>query len=149
MHNDEQLYTRDGAFTMHGGLLLTAEGGRVQGENGDIQLPEGYITIDDRGRIFVNDEHIDTLLMTNFNLDGLHSLRKMEDNFYRASELTDGTEIPFEGLVQQGFLEGSNVNIVNEMVQMITISRSYESNAKMITIQDGTLQKAVSEIARR
>lgn len=145
----EEVYTRDGAFTIFNGLLLTAEGGRVQGENGDIHLPEGSIAIDDAGRIYVNDEYVDTLQVVNFTRDGLHSLRKMQDNFFRASEHTPGTGIPFEGSISQGFLEGSNVNIVNEMVQMITISRAYESNARMITLQDGTLQRAVNDIARR
>jgi flagellar basal-body rod protein FlgG len=147
--NGEELFTRDGAFTMLNGLLLTAEGGRVQGENGDINLPEGYITINEQGRIYVNGEYVDTLRITNFNRDGLHSLRKMEDNFYRASETTAGSEIPFDGLIAQGFLEGSNVNIVEEMVQMIATSRAYDTNARMITIQDGTLQRAVNDIARR
>ena len=76
-------------------------------------------------------------------------MRKMEDNLYRVSEHTAGEELPFDGIVLQGFLEGSNVNIVQEMVQMITVSRSYDMNAKMLTVQDGTLQKAVTEIARR
>ncbi|MCL2048137.1 MAG: flagellar hook-basal body protein [Defluviitaleaceae bacterium] len=147
--NGEELYTRDGAFTMANGLLLTQEGGRVQGMNGDINLPEGHIVIGENGNVFVNGEHIDTLRMANFNRDGLHSLRKMEDNFYRASEHTDGTQIPFEGIVAQGFLEASNVNIVQEMVNMITNTRAYETNARMITLQDGTLQRAVNDIARR
>jgi flagellar basal-body rod protein FlgG len=147
--NGEELYTRDGSFTMANGLLLTAEGGRVQGINGDINLPEGYIVINEEGRVYVNGEYIDSLRITNFTRDGLHSLRKMEDNFYRASETTAGSQIPFGGVIAQGFLEGSNVNIVQEMVEMIANSRAYDTNARMITVQDGTLQKAVTEIARR
>jgi flagellar basal-body rod protein FlgG len=145
----ETRFTRDGTFTMANGWLMTASGARVQGLGGDINLPEGYIAIDEEGRIFVNGEYIDTLLLANFTPEGLHSLRKMQDNFFRASEYTEGTQIPFEGLIQQSFLEGSNVNIVQEMVQMITISRAYETNARMITLQDGTLQRAVNDIARR
>jgi flagellar basal-body rod protein FlgG len=148
--NGEELFTRDGAFTMLNGLLLTAEGGRVQGINGDINLPDGEIAINDQGRIYVNGEYVDTLRLINFDRDGLHSLRKMQDNFFRVSEYTlPGQELPFEGFVVQGFLEGSNVNIVQEMVQMITISRAYETNQRMLTVQDGTLQRAVSDIARR
>lgn len=145
----EELFTRDGAFTMSNGRLLTTEGAQVQGLGGDIVLPQGYIVIDDHGRIFVNAEYIDTLRITNFTREGLHSLRKMQDNFFRASEHTVGEELPFEGTIAQSFLEASNVNIVREMVQMIIISRSYETNARMITIQDGTLQRAVNDIARR
>jgi flagellar basal-body rod protein FlgG len=147
--NGEELYTRDGAFTMSNGQILAPNGARLQGLNGDLNIPEGYIVIDENGRIYVNDEYIDTLRFANFTRDGLHSLRKMEDNLFRASEFTAGEELPFEGTVLQGFLEGSNVNIVQEMVQMITVSRAYDTNAKMIQVQDGTLQKAVTEIARR
>jgi len=141
----EELFTRDGSFTLANGMLLTATGGRVQGQNGDIILPNGYIVIDEQGRIFVNEEHVDTLSMTMFS--DLHSLRKMQDNLFRTTELSE--QIPFAGTLQQGFLEGSNVNIVREMVDMITLSRAYETNAKMVTIQDNTLQHAVNDIARR
>jgi len=130
-------------------MLLTQSGAHVQGQGGDIHLPDGHIVIDEQGRIYINDEYIDTLRFANFTPEGLHSLRKTEDNFLRVSEHTEGTEIPFGGLVLQGFLEGSNVNIVQEMVQMITISRAYETNANVLKVQDGTLQKAVTEIARR
>lgn len=146
----EQLYTRDGTFTMANGLLMTAEGALLQGQNGNIELPQGYIIIDEQGRIYVNDEYVDTLRISNFNNEGLHSLRKMQNNLFRTSDYTtDATRIDFEGTILQGFLEGSNVNIVQEMVEMITISRSYETNARMITLQDGTLQRAVNDIARR
>jgi flagellar basal-body rod protein FlgG len=141
----EELFTRDGAFTLFNGLLMTACGGRVQGQDGDIILPNGYIVIDERGQIFVNDEHIDTIRMTMFT--DLHSLRKMQNNFFRTTEHSEIT--PFGGTLRQGFLEGSNVNIVAEMVQMITLSRAYETNARMVTIQDNTLQHAVNDIARR
>jgi flagellar basal-body rod protein FlgG len=147
--NGEELYTRDGAFTMANGLLMTADGALVQGENGNIQLPDGYIIINEQGRIYVNEEYVDTLKLSNFTNEGLHGLRKMQDNLYRASEHTQGTEIPFSGTIKQGYLEGSNVNIVNEMVEMISISRSYETNARIFTLQDGTLQRAVNDIARR
>jgi flagellar basal-body rod protein FlgG len=147
--NGEELFTRDGAFTMSNGFLLTQGGARVQGQNGDIVLPDGYIVINEQGRIYVNDEYVDTLRVANFTRDGLHGLRKMEDNLFRASEHTAGEEILFGGTIQQGMLERSNVNIVEEMVQMITVSRAYDTNAKMIQVQDGTLQRAVNDIARR
>jgi len=150
MHEGEELFTRDGAFTLHNGFLMTAEGAMVQGQNGNIFLPNGYIVIDELGRIYVNAEHIDTLNIVNFDRDGLHSLRKMQDNFFRVSEDTlPQHSMPFTGSVNQGFLENSNVNIVQEMVEMITVTRAYETNARMITVQDNTLQRAVNDIARR
>ena len=45
------------------------------------------------------------------------------------------------GTVQQGFVETSNVNVVEEMVNMITTQRAYEINSKAITTSDQMLQK--------
>jgi flagellar basal-body rod protein FlgG len=144
--NGETLYTRDGSFVLRSdGALIKKDGGLVQGENGNIMLPNGAITIDENGRIFVGDDFIDQLRITDFADKTI--LRKLQDNYYRTIENT-GT-IPFEGSLSQGFLENSNVNSVKEMVEMIALSRSYETNSRMITIHDTTLGRAVNDIARR
>ena len=143
--NGEELFTRDGSFTLAHGVLMTTCGNRVQGLGGDIILPNGEISIGEDGRIFVNDEYVDTLRLTTFT--DLHSLRKLENNFFRTT--AESVEAPFPGIVNQGFLEGSNFNIVSEMVQMITLSRAYDTNARMVSMQDQTLQQAVNDIARR
>ena len=143
--DDELLFTRDGSFTLANGVLMTTCGGRVQGLGGDINLPNGEIAIGEAGRIYVNGEYIDTLRLTSFT--DLHTLRKLENNFFRTTE--DSVEAAFAGSVHQGFLEGSNFNIVSEMVQMITLSRAYDTNARMVSMQDQTLQQAVNDIARR
>jgi flagellar basal-body rod protein FlgG len=60
---------------------------------------------------------------------------------------TDDTEEQdFTGTVQQGYLELSNVNVVREMVDMITVMRSYEANQKILQAQDSTLERAVNEV---
>jgi flagellar basal-body rod protein FlgG len=71
----------------------------------------------------------------------------MEDNFFRTTE--DSVRAGFEGRVRQGMLEGSNANIVNEMVQMITLSRAFETNSRILSIQEQTLGRAVNDIAGR
>lgn len=50
--------------------------------------------------------------------------------------------------VNQGYLEMSNTNVIEEMVDMITITRAYEAGQKMIQTVDSTLQKASTEIGR-
>ncbi|MEA4845824.1 MAG: flagellar basal body rod C-terminal domain-containing protein, partial [Clostridiaceae bacterium] len=52
------------------------------------------------------------------------------------------------GAVQQGFIEGSNVDSVKEMVEMLTMMRTYEANQKMIKIHDELIGKAVNEIGK-
>lgn len=144
--NGSELYTRDGSFTlMSDGTLVTTDGGRVQGENGDIVIPNGVISIDESGRIFSNDVYIDTLKLTDFT--DKHTLRKDRDNYYRTTNESQITA--FGGLVIQGYLENANVSSVKEMVEMITLSRAYETNSRMVTIHDATLNRAVNDIARR
>ena len=50
--------------------------------------------------------------------------------------------------VLQGYTEPSNVNVVSEMVDMITVTRAYEANQKMIRSQDSMLEKAVNQVGR-
>ena len=50
--------------------------------------------------------------------------------------------------VRQGFLETSNVTIVDEIVKLIEVSREFESNQKLLHTADETLNKAVNEIGR-
>ena len=51
------------------------------------------------------------------------------------------------GRINQGFIEGSNVNVVEELVNMISAQRAYETNSKVITAADhmlGTINQAVT-----
>ena len=50
--------------------------------------------------------------------------------------------------IEQGCLEMSNTNIVKEMVEMITITRAYEANQKIVTAIDETLDKAVNAVGQ-
>ncbi len=55
---------------------------------------------------------------------------------------------PFEGRLLQGFLEGSNVNAIDEMVEMITLLREFEAGQRAIRAQDEMLEKSSNEIGR-
>ena len=48
----------------------------------------------------------------------------------------------------QGFTEQSNVNVIDQMVSMITITRAYEAGQKMIQTQDNLIGKAVTEVGK-
>jgi flagellar basal-body rod protein FlgG len=144
--NGEELLTRDGTFVLYpDGTLATKDGGHVQGANGDIRLPNGIINIDESGRIFVDGEFIDTIRTT--DITDKHTLRAFKDNYYRTTAESEMSA--YGGSVVQGFLENSNVSSVKEMVEMITLSRIYEANSRMIMSHDTTLGRAVNDIARR
>jgi flagellar basal-body rod protein FlgG len=50
--------------------------------------------------------------------------------------------------VKQGFTESSNVNVTNEMVNMLSTMRNFETNQKILTMLDGTLEKAANRIGQ-
>ena len=142
-------YTRDGGFTINqNGMIVTKEGYEVQGESGSISLGEdflstsGEIVIGKKGEITLDGEAIDTLRMVQFDEES--EIEKLDDNLYRSEEAGRN----FEGTLIQGYLESANVNPVTAMVDMITVSRAYETNQKMIQTQDNLLGKAVNELGR-
>ncbi len=140
-------YTRDGSFKMgNGGILLDTDGNHVVGESGNIQIPidATEITIDSIGGIYADGNYVDSVKITDFS--DYDYIKKFGNNLY---ETVDGAEeIPVTGTVRQKYLEQSNVNSVKEMVNMITITRAYEANQKVINTVDSMLDKAVNSVGR-
>jgi flagellar basal-body rod protein FlgF len=122
--------------------LVTKDGYEVMGEYGPIFLNSDNIIIEEDGTIIEDGEIIDRLLIRNFY--DTSTLRKIGSNLVESTE--DADEGYFTGSIVQGFLEQSNVNIIKEMVDMITVMRSYEASQKVLQAQDGTLEKAVNEV---
>lgn len=142
-------YTRDGKFSINGdGALVTKEGYPVMGQDGPIEFGEDYLTnggkltVGEKGTISIDGREIDTLALVRFNDN--QALTKREDNLY----IANGQAEDFEGSVMQGYIEASNVNPVTAMVDMITVSRAYEANQKVIQTHDNLLGKAVNEVGR-
>jgi flagellar basal-body rod protein FlgG len=138
-------YTRAGAFKLD-------SQGRITNSNGypllpAITIPEGakQITISETGivsAILAGDTastQIGTIELATFiNNSGLNSLG---NNLFAETSAsgTPATGTPGDngyGKLNQNFLEGSNVNIVQEMANMITAQRAYEINSKTITTSD-------------
>lgn len=141
-------YTRDGSFTTDAnGTLLTKGGYQILDKNDQpITIPRNtQIAINEFGRIFSGDELVGELSLTSFE-DNKY-LNKYGENLY---DLTDGAvTTEFKGTVLQGYSESSNVNSVDEMVQMIALSRAYEANSKMVSVQDTLMGKAVNDVGRK
>lgn len=143
-------YTRDGKFSINAdGELVTKEGYNVLGSNGIVEIGEdflnngGKLTVGEKGEITLDGAFIDQLELVSF--DDNRQLTKREDNLY----VTEGANaLPFEGTLIQGYTEASNVNPVTAMVDMITVSRAYETNQKMIQVHDTLLGKAVNDVGR-
>lgn len=137
------MYTRDGNFSItKEGFLVTKDGDYVLGEGGIIQLPTdaAQISIGRDGVITADGQEVDRLALADF--EDYNYLEKYGENLYRA--LPTATQKEAEATVYQGYLEQSNVNVVSEMVEMITISRAFEANQKAMNAADDTMKKAVT-----
>lgn len=144
--NLETRYTRDGSFTIsQNGDVMTEDGFYLIGEDGNkITLPKGNVRISETGDVYVNDELVNKLKVVNF--EDKTVLKKIGDNLYSTNN--DQQPNNFNGLILQGYLEASNVNTIKEMVDMINVMRTYESNQKVIQTLDESLGKAVNEVGR-
>jgi len=150
LSNSEELFTRAGSFKMDSeGYICTAAGDRLQPE---VSIPAETISIsiESGGKLVAfgpdNTEvaSTDIKLYTFANPSGLYSMGR---NLYRptdaSGEPTEGDPgIDGVGTIGQGFLEMSNVNVVQEMVSMIVGQRAYEINSKAIQTADSMLQMA-------
>lgn len=140
---ESTMYTRDGSFTLtNDGYLVTKDGDFVLSESGGkIMLPtNAEIKVDELGNIFANGEQVSKLKLTDF--EDYNHLEKFGENMYRA--LDSATVKTAKATINQGYLEQSNVQVVSEMVEMITIQRAYEAAQKAETAMDGNLEKAVT-----
>ena len=141
------MYTRDGEFTTDAnGELRTKDGDYILGEGGIITIPTTAtdVVIDETGNIFADGEFIDKLQITDF--EDYNYLKKYGENLI--TTVDGATETESTAKVTQGYLEMSNINVVNEMVEMITITRAYEASQKVIQTADSMTDKAVNEVGK-
>lgn len=140
------MYTRDGSFTVNtDGYLVTGDGDYVMGTKGRIRLdPLKETSIDSLGQITQDGLLIDSLQLTDF--EDYNYLEKYGENLYKAVE--GATYTTPDAKVYSGYLEMSNVNIVTEMVDLISITRQYEANQKIIKAYDDTLEISATQIGR-
>ena len=140
-------YSRDGSFTVTSeGYVTDADGNRLMGEDGYIQVPTnaGEVSIDASGNIYSDGEYVNRITLADF--EDYNYLEKYADDLYQT---VDGaTEIDSSGSILQGYTEQSNVSTVKEMVDMISITRAYEANQKVITTVDTMLDKAVNQVGK-
>lgn len=142
------LYTRDGNFDVtKDGYLVTTDGDYVLGSNGQhIKVDPNFpIVVDELGNISQNDNLLAKLKITDF--EDYNYLEHYGENYYTPVEgatAIDATDCS----VNQGYLEVSNISVVSEMVEMITVSRQYEANQKVIQTMDSSLEIAANQLGK-
>ena len=140
-------YTRAGQFTLNkDGYLVTEEGDYVlDTQNRRIRLNtllDSKIT--DDGTIYQNDQAVARIQVTDF--EDYDYLEKYGETYYQPIEGAKTTTA--DAQVKSGHLEMANVQIVSEMVNLISITRAYESNQKVVQTIDGTLDVAANQIGK-
>ncbi len=144
-------YTRSGTFHLDAqGNVVTADGNPIQP---GLTIPPGVssITIGSDGTVSVTQagqsaaQQVGQIQLALFpNPGGLNSIGK---NLFLATTASGdpivGTPGGTEGLgaIEQGVLEGSNVNVVEEFIQMIMAQRSYEANSRVVSAADQMFQQ--------
>lgn len=144
--NGEFLLTRDGAFTLDAeGQLVDSRGNSVVVETNFplSQWQESEIVINERGVLFAESQagqSIEIGRIPLFNVADKDGLMSRGENYFSTENATDvlvggeGTE--GWGSIHQGFLEGSGVDIGEELVDMLITQRAYEMNTKSIHSAD-------------
>lgn len=140
-------YTRAGNFTLtQDGYLVNNDGMYVlDTQNRRIQLDTlKDTTIDDNGVIFQDERQVAQIQVTDF--EDYDYLEKFGDTFFQPVEGATSMEGTAE--VKSGVLEMSNMSVISEMVNMIAVTRAYESNQKIMQTYDESLGIAVSQLGR-
>ncbi len=137
-------YTRNGLFQLSpNSEIITDSGAKLIGQNGPVRIPNGAveIIINNKGVVKVDGKNIGKLTITNFT--DLNQLVPTGDSTFAAPvEIIDEGDAKFR--VAQGYLERSNVNVVMEMVDMITNMRSYEASNNIIKTFSDLMQRLIS-----
>ncbi len=150
------MYTRDGNFTLNSeGALVTQDGDYVLSQDGaHIELnPNLPIEINWLGQIYQDGQVVAQVGIFDFakttQVDGRITYDTLEhygENMYVRTDATEDAEAT--GRIYSGYLEQSNVSTVDEMVNMIAVQRNYDTNQRMITTIDETLDIAVNQLGR-
>ncbi len=143
---EELLYTRQGQFRlMEDGSLVTPQGYVLQGDGGDIILQSASAEILDDGRIL--EDGLPTSRIAIFAPAEGADLDALSGSLFAARN--DDLEILDTPLLRQGYVEGSNVSMTDEMVAMMAAVREAETGSRIIQVYDELLGRALSTFGQR
>lgn len=144
---DGERFTRNGNFLVSPDqLLVTSNGFPVMGLAGELRLSNGTITISTDGNVEVDGLNIGKLRIARFADPAV--LVRSSSSLFMIGDSIAQPEDDSESVIRQGFLEQSNVNTIEELINMIVTMRIYESDQKAIRIQDDTLGRAIQDLGR-
>jgi flagellar basal-body rod protein FlgG len=145
--NGQTGLTRDGEFQVSSkGLLVTKESFPVLGTSGPIQLSRdqsGPLSISSTGLVTRGSQTQGQLKV--MDVAQPQWLTKISGAYFVAQNPKAGLQ-QSKSTLRGGYLEGSNSSTLSEMASMLTASRGFEANQKVIQIQDDRMNKTISEL---
>jgi len=139
-------YTRGGNFTLNKNkVLVNSEGFPVLGEGGEITIDGKNVTVKTDGSIAVGPNEVGKIALVTF--PDLGVLQKEGHNLLKPADEPEELRVQ-DPQIFQGALETSNVNPIEEMLDLLDAHRSYEACLKVIQSDDSLDSKAVNDLGR-
>ena len=147
-NNNNQIgYTRSGSFTLDNEGYLCLNGlGRVLSDQGEpIQLPTDLINADETGALFTSDVQQGFLGRIGvYAFPDNQQLERNENGLF----VGNGAQLNTEAVIHHRTIERSNVNMIQEMINMMSAQRALQSAAQMSRIYDQIITKATTDLGR-
>lgn len=150
-----EAYTRNGSLEVNvNGVLQTRSGIPVQGNGGPISIPpDNEITVGKDGMISLKPSSGAQNTVT--QIGSIKLVNPPEADLVRGADglfrLRDASQAELDPAVQiaSGFLEGSNVNVVEQMVSMISLARQFEMQTKLLSTAEQNDRAAAQVLSNR
>jgi len=148
-------YTRNGSFVLdNDGNLVTKDGNPVLSQSGsaikiDItgtNTSINKLSVKEDGTLLLNNKKIDKLKIMDF--DKPADLMAIGNSLYKPVNSGISPKEATNCKIEQGFVEGSNSNTIESMINTISASRTYETLAKVVKTTEMTLEKSVNDVGR-
>lgn len=143
--NGENLYTRDGRFGVDAmGRLTSKEGYPVLMSNGEYAVVNrDEFSVGTDGTFSSNGQNYQFLIS---NAPNPQNLIAQGDNVFSYNGITEFAQEGY--VISQGFVEGSNVNATDEMVNLIAASRAFQANSQVLKAMDQVLGQATNQVGK-
>ncbi|MDH5228505.1 MAG: flagellar hook-basal body protein [Gammaproteobacteria bacterium] len=143
--NGQSFFTRQGNFSIdQSGRLVSQHGYAVQGTSGDIMLNTSSPRIDSQGRIWDGDNLVAQLQL--YSTGEVSSLEKAGGGIFRFNGAEPHPVNDDSLTLRPGYLENSNVNTMQAMVNMIATTRHFESAQRVMKTYDEMMDSAIRSL---
>jgi flagellar basal-body rod protein FlgG len=141
-------YTRQGTFTRDGdGSLVTQHGERVQGDGGDLRLGDGDVAVGRDGTIAVDGNIVGRLKVVSFG-DTPALVPEGAALFAPAPGAAPAPIDASETRLEPNAVEGANVDAVTGMIELVDVSRGFETYMHAMQRLDEVAQRSINDVGR-